>query len=130
VNDLADLLVRSIPILIGGGTVQFAIFLLKRRTDVKLADASMGQTRAEAGSVVVTSAERSVAMADALRDDAISRAALLLADLDIQLERIRRLHARLAEADGELAELRAQVAALRSEMHEMRQSRPRAGGHD
>lgn len=115
-----DLLLRSIPILVGGGAVQFIIFMLRRRSEMKIADATAGKTEAESGSVVVSSAERSVAMADALRDDAVKRASLLLADLDIQLERIRRLHARLAETDDQLVSLQGQVLDLRLEVRSLR----------
>lgn len=119
-NDALDLLVRSIPILIGGGAVQFIIFLLKRRSEMKMADATAGKVDAESGSVVVSSAERSVQMADALRDDAVKRAASLMQDLDIQLERVRRLHARLAETDVELSDLRTEVGTLRREVSRLR----------
>lgn len=119
-NGFVDLLVRSVPILIGGGVVQFVIFLLKRRSEIRIADATAGKFDADSGSVVVSSAERSVAMADALRDDAVKRAALLLADLDVQLERIRRLHTRLIETDEEVTTLRTEISGLRREVVTLR----------
>jgi chromosome segregation ATPase len=119
-SDVLDLMIRSVPILIGGGVVQLAMFLLKRRSELRVADATAAKTEAESGSVVVSSAERSVQLSDALRDDAVKRAAMLLGDLDIQLERVRRLNARLSEAEAEVEDLRAEVGTLRREVTTLR----------
>jgi hypothetical protein len=117
-----DLLLRSLPILIGGGLVQLIIFLLKRRVELRAIDATAVRTEAEANSVVVLSAAQSLVLSDQVRDDAVrrakdavERAEALQTELTSQIEQLQLCTRRLAAVAQELSVLRAQVAAMRGD---------------
>jgi flagellar basal body-associated protein FliL len=117
VTELVDLLVRAIPIMLGGGAVQIAIFLLKRRQEMRAADVAMDKTGHEADAVVVASAERSLLLSDQARDRAVKRAEQLMADLQHAESELaaaavenRDLRVELAARDREVAQLRARQA--------------------
>jgi hypothetical protein len=74
VTDLADLLVRAVPVMLGGGSVQLILFFLKRRVEMRTADVAAGKTTSETDAVVVASAERSLLLSDQVRDRAVRRA--------------------------------------------------------
>ena len=120
-SNFLDLLLRSVPIILGAGTVQLGIFLLKRPSELRALDAATVRTGAESGAVVVSSAERSLALSDQVRDNAVKRADeankradSLEVDLGVQRERVRQLTTRLVTVELEVEDLRAQVAILRA----------------
>lgn len=115
-----DLLLRALPIAVGGGVVQFAIFMLKRRSELRTLDAAAGKTDAESGAVVVTSAEQSVKLSDLVRDNAVKRAIQVEQDLNVQTERVKDLTRRLIVAEDEVEILRGEVTTLRREVARLR----------
>lgn len=123
-TDAVDLLLRSLPILLGGGAVQLIIFLFKLPGEMRTADKAAAKVDAESGSVVVSSAERSLALSDQVRDDAVTRAVALAEDLGVQNERVKRLMRRLALAETEVEELRGEVGALSREVERLRVKHP------
>lgn len=112
-TELLDLLGRALPIMLGGGAVQLGIFLLKRRQEMRAADAATEKITTEADAVVVASAERSLLLSDQVRDRAVKRAEQLLADL-------QHAETELAGMHIEARELRVEVAALRREVEVLR----------
>lgn len=112
-TELADLFLRAVPIMLGGGAVQLVILLLKRRQEMRAADVAADKTSTEADAVVVASAERSLLLSDQVRDRAVKRAEELLADLQHAETELARMHV-------EARELRVEVAALRREVEMLR----------
>ena len=112
-TEIADLFVRAIPIMLGGGAVQIAIFLLKRRQEMRAADVAAVKTTTETDAVVVASAEKSLLLSDQVRDRAVRRAEQLRVDLQ---------HAESERAGLllETRELRVEVASLRREVDQLR----------
>lgn len=121
VTELADLFVRAIPIMLGGGAVQVAIFLLKRRQEMRAADVAATKVVTDTDAVIVASAEKSMILSDQARDRAVKRAEQLLADL-------QHAEAERAETLLETRELRVEVAALRREVDQLRARLALAGG--
>lgn len=114
VNDVLDLLTRSIPILIGGGAVQFAIFLLRRRAEIKALDMTTSKVQSEAEGVSISSAAQSVNLANLMRDQAERRVGELEEEMEIRATQARllaqdtaRLKNRLGRAEADLIVLRA-----------------------
>lgn len=105
-SGFVDLLVRSVPIVIGGGTVQFAIFLIRRRGELRQLDSAVKKTDVEGDAIVVASAAQSLALAGQIRDQAAARAA----EVEQELVKVR---ARLAEAEAEIILLRREVQKLK-----------------
>ncbi len=101
-----DLLVRSVPIIIGGGAVQFAIFLMRRRGELRQLDSAAKKTDVEGDAIVVASAAQSLALAGQIRDLAAARAS----EVEQELVKVR---ARLAEAEAEIVLLRREVQKLK-----------------
>jgi chromosome segregation ATPase len=123
VNEILDLLLRSIPIVIGGGLVQLVIHLSRRRAEVRQLDAAAAKTDVDADAVVVSSAERSVALAGGLRDQAVAQVARLEVELGERAEEAKllaedaaRTRTRLARAEANQAVLRNQVSSLQAEL--------------
>lgn len=119
-TEILDLFVRAIPIMLGGGAVQIAIFMLKRRQEMRAADVAAVKTTTETDAVVVASAERSLLLSDQVRDRAVKRAEQLLADL-------QHAEAERAEVLLETRELRVEVASLRREVDQLRARLAAAG---
>lgn len=122
-NEILDLLLRSIPIVIGGGLVQLVIHLSRRRAEVRQLDAAAAKTDVDADAVVVSSAERSVALAGGLRDQAVAQVARLEVELGERAEEAKllaedaaRTRTRLARAEANQAVLRNQVSSLQAEL--------------
>lgn len=113
-TELADLLARTLPIMLGGGVVQLVIHFLKRRQEMRAADAATEKVTTEADAVVVASAEKSLLLSDQARDRAVKRAEQLLADLE-------RAETELAGTRAEARELRIEVASLRREVNALRE---------
>jgi hypothetical protein len=114
VSDVLDVLLRSVPILIGGGIVQFLIFMLRRRAEIKALDVSSAKVESEAEGFTVQSAAQSVALANLMRNQAEERVTELEGELESRDEQARllaqdkvRLKARLARAETDLAVARA-----------------------
>jgi hypothetical protein len=127
-NPAIDLLVRSIPILIGGGTVQLVIFIIKRRSEMRAMDAASAKNEAESGSFVITSAARSLELSDQVRDRAVARAERLETEVQRLTERLHTVEGLLSGVE----ELRAQVSKLsednvklRAEVEICRRTHPR-----
>ena len=106
--------------MLGGGAVQIAIFMLKRRQEMRAADVAAVKTTTETDAVVVASAERSLLLSDQVRDRAVKRAEQLLADL-------QHAEAERAEVLLETRELRVEVASLRREVDQLRARLAAAG---
>jgi hypothetical protein len=114
-----DLLLRSVPILLGGGVVQFIVLMIKRRSEMRAADVAAQKTTVETDAVVVQSAERSLLLADQARDRADKRAERLVADLG-------HAEAELAEVHAEVRRLRIDVATLTREVAYLKSAGERA----
>jgi len=119
VNGFLALLGRSIPIIIGGGLVQFVIFLLRRRGEIRQLDAAVAKTDVDAGQVVVASAAQSLALAGKMRDEAHSQVAALREELDERTaqaaalaHQVGRLRVRLTRAEANVLILQAEVSRL------------------
>jgi hypothetical protein len=113
VTDLADLLVRAVPVMLGGGSVQLILFFLKRRVEMHTADVAAGKTTSETDAVVVASAERSLLLSDQVRDRAVRRAEVLMTDL-------QHAEGEMTRMQIEIREYRLEVAALRRELSQLR----------
>jgi septal ring factor EnvC (AmiA/AmiB activator) len=114
VNEAVDFLVRSVPVLIGGGLVQFAIFLLRRRAEIRALDVTTSKVQSEAEGVSISSAAQSVNLANLMRDQAERRVGELEEEMEIRATQARllaqdtaRLKNRLARAEADLVILRA-----------------------
>jgi hypothetical protein len=118
VTEFLDLLLRSVPILLGGGVVQLILFWVKRRSEMRAADVAAAKTTVETDAVVVASAERSLLLADQARDRADKRAERLVADL-------AHAETELAEVHVEVRTLRIEVATLRREVSYLKADRER-----
>lgn len=101
-TELIDLLLRTLPILLGGGAVQVVLFLVKRKSEMRTADVAARKGDVDADAVVVASAEKSLLLSDQARDRAVKRAEQLNADL--------------THAEAELAEVLVESRALRVDM--------------
>jgi hypothetical protein len=116
VSPLVDLLARSIPIIIGAGVVQLVIHLLRRQTRLKVLDEATRELAMDAGTIAVRSAQKSVALADKIRDNALQRAendALRADALTVELARqvalSRTLGNRVVRLETEVEVLRAHL---------------------
>lgn len=119
-----EFLARAGPIAIGGGTVQLAIFLLRRRSEVRQLDAVAKKTDVESASVVVASATDSVALANLLRDQAIERAKLLEDELEQIRVQVAFLTAEVAKANRALARAKASNDVLRNQIQQLTRGSP------
>jgi hypothetical protein len=115
-TEVLDLLVRSIPILIGGGLVQFIIFLLRRRGEVRQLDAVAAKTDVEAQAIAVSSAAQSLALAGLMRDDAVSQVGELRDELEQRTAQTAALAAQLARVRQRLVRAEADVLVLQAEV--------------
>ena len=129
-NGAIDLLLRSLPIIIGGGIVQLVVVLIKRRAENRALNAGALRNEAESGQFVVQSAEKSVELSDRIRDRAVEYAEAkeaeavalreevraLRVDARALMERVHTLESTLAGVEA----LRAEVASLRAENVELR----------
>lgn len=120
-TELADLLVRAIPILLGGGAVQLIVLFIKRRSEIRAADVAANKTTVETDAVVVASAERSLLLADQARDRADKRAERMMVERDYA-------EASLADTRAEVRDLRIEVATLRRELTYLTAARDRDAG--
>jgi flavin-binding protein dodecin len=116
VTDLADLFVRAIPIMLGGGAVQLTIYFLKRRQEMRAADVAATKTATDTDAVIVASAEKSLLMSDQARDRAVKRAEQLLTDLERAESELAAMHVETRELRVEVAALRREVAGLRTRL--------------
>lgn len=91
-----DVLGRSVPIILGGGTVQLIIFLLTRKGTMRTADALATKTDAESGSVVVGSAEKSVLLAGLIRDEAMKQNQQMRAEIEALNAKVAHLESQLS----------------------------------
>ncbi len=122
-GSVSDIALRAIPVLIGGGIVQFIIFLLRRRAEVRSLNSVSQKTEAEGGSFAVRSAAESLELSDRVRDRAVKRAEILEIEAAAQAAKIRDLTERLGTVESALAgveALRAEVNALRAENASLR----------
>lgn len=115
-TELADLFLRAVPIMLGGGAVQLVILFLKRRQEMRAADVAADKMSTEADAVVVASAERSLLLSDQVRDRAVKRAEELLTDLQHAETELARMHVEARELRVEVAALRREVEILRARL--------------
>lgn len=133
-NGAIDLLLRSLPVLIGGGVVQLVIHLLKRRAETRSLDATSLRAEAESGQFAVASARESLELSDQVRDRAVkyaeakeAEAAALREQLRVVQERLNQVERTMAGVDAlrqEVADLRAENAQLRTEVEICRRTHP------
>lgn len=115
-NAAVDLLWRSLPIIIGAGVVQLVIHLLRRQTKLKVLDSATRELAMDAGAIAVRSAQKSVALADQIRDNALRRAETdalradaLVVELARQVALTRTLSNRVVRLETEVEVLRAHL---------------------
>lgn len=140
-NGAIDLLLRSIPILIGGGAVQLIIHLIKRRAEVRSLDATSLRAEAESGQFAVQSARESVELSNLIRDQAMKIAAdkeaeaasereeaaalrRKVRELTIRLETVEATLAGVEVLRAEVRDLRAENAQLKTEVEICRRTHP------
>lgn len=104
-----DFLARAIPIALGGGVVQGAIYFLKRRGENRKLDA-------ETDSTVVTSASASVVIASRLRDEALARVEVCEAKMAMMQEQLNQLAGLVAADRRTIEAATAREAALNNEI--------------
>lgn len=115
-NAFVDLLGRCIPILIGSGMVQGAVFLLRRRGEMRKLDADAKKVDVEADAVVVASAASSVALANSLRDAAFARVGVVEVELKQLQAQVVHLAEQVTTANNKLASSRTREAVLEAEL--------------
>lgn len=111
-TEMLDLLIRTLPILLGGSAVQIIVILIKRRSEMRAADVAAKKALIETDAVVVASAERSLIISDQVRDRAVKRAEQLTADLNHAETELAALRTEAREARLEVASLHREVANL------------------
>jgi len=119
VTEFTDLLVRAVPVLLGAGTVQIIIALLRRRQEVRAADVAAVKTASDTDAVVVASAERSLILSDQVRDRAVKRAEVLIAELQHAEAEVAAMRVEARELRVEVASLTREVGILRARLAAM-----------
>lgn len=119
-TEVIDLLIRSIPIIIGAGTVQFIIWWLRRRGAVRTAEAVVLRTqrlKEEAAAEVVHQAAQD-ATDEQIRDHigALDRANDLLTQLEHAEEQVQSLRCAAREMHTEINRLRTEITTCKVEI--------------
>jgi hypothetical protein len=117
VSALWDFLGRAGPIIAGGGVVQAAIYLLKRRGESR-------KLSADTDSTVVASAAASVTIASRLRDEALARVVVLEDKVKLLEEQVTQLAGLVAVERQASAAAIVREAALHNEIAILRGTPP------
>jgi hypothetical protein len=116
----ASFLSVLVAVLLGGSTLQFVSFLLRRRYELRTLDVAANKVDAEADSVILSSAAASAALAAQMRDQAMARVQQLQGDLAACHENQRVLAERALSDRRHRLQAEAEVAYLRVENNRLR----------